>query len=355
MSEKDGKTEQPRAKRLRDARKRGEVPKTQELAAAVSLMVFSFMLLPLWHFFAQRFLPYLTRALEHLYLFEASVADLPRLGLQSILLFFLLCAPVFVIAYAVGLITNYAQVGILFSAKAIKPNFKKLNPLAGLKQQFSTRALANLAKTLAKFGIIVYLCYQKFLAAVPTLLGVSEVGLEKTVYFLIERAKDLFFQISLFLIVLAVGDYVYQRYSHRKNLKMSKQEIKDEYKQMEGDPQVKSQRKAKYREMTRNAIAHIKEATVVITNPTHFAIAIRYDAENEGVPRVLAKGADQLAQRMKAEAAKENIPMIENREIARALYRQVEPGDLIPVEMYEAIAEIIALVYQLEENERGKI
>ena len=102
------------------------------------------------------------------------------------------------IAYAVGLITNYAQVGILFSAKAIKPNFKKLNPLAGLKQQFSTRALANLAKTLAKFGIIVYLCYQKFLAAVPTLLGVSEVGLEKTVYFLIERAKDLFFQISLF-------------------------------------------------------------------------------------------------------------------------------------------------------------
>jgi flagellar biosynthetic protein FlhB len=355
VAEKDGKTEQPTAKRLRDARKRGEVPKTQELAAAVSLMVFSFLLLPLWQFFAQHFLPYTIRSLEHLYLFDASIEDLPRIGIQSILLFFLLCAPVFGVAYAIALVTNLGQVGILFSAKAIKPNFKKLNPLAGLKQQFSMRALVNLAKTLAKFGIVVYFCYQKFLDAVPTLLGVSEIGLEKTIYFLITQAKSLFFQISLFLLVLAVGDFVYQRYSHRKNLKMSKQEIKEEYKQMEGDPQVKSQRKAKYREMTRNAIANVKEATVVITNPTHFAIAIRYDAENEGVPRVLAKGADELAQRMKAEAAKEKIPMIENREIARALYKQVEPGDLIPVEMYEAIAEIIALVYQLEENQRGKI
>jgi len=124
---------------------------------------------------------------------------------------------------------------------------------------------------------------------------------------------------------------------------------------MEGDPQVKPQRKAKYRSMTQNSIASVKEATVLITNPTHFAIAIRYDASSEGVPRVLAKGADQLAQRMKAEALKENIPQIENREVARALYRQVEPGDLIPVEMYEAIAEIIALVYQLEESQRGKI
>jgi flagellar biosynthetic protein FlhB len=136
---------------------------------------------------------------------------------------------------------------------------------------------------------------------------------------------------------------------------MSKQEVKEEFKQMEGDPQVKAQRKAKYRAMTQNAIANVKEATVLITNPTHFAIAIRYDASSEGVPRVLAKGADQLAQRMKAEALKENIPQIENREVARALYRQVEPGDLIPVEMYEAIAEIIALVYQLEESQRGKI
>ena len=136
---------------------------------------------------------------------------------------------------------------------------------------------------------------------------------------------------------------------------MSKQEVKEEFKQMEGDPQVKAQRKAKYRAMTQNAIANVKEATVLITNPTHFAIAIRYDASSEGVPRVFAKGADQLAQRMKAEALKENIPQIENREVARALYRQVEPGDLIPVEMYEAIAEIIALVYQLEESQRGKI
>ncbi|WP_430617643.1 flagellar biosynthetic protein FlhB [Enterococcus sp. AZ188] len=355
MAEKDGKTELPSAKRLRDARKRGEVPKTQELAAAVSLLVFSFLILSLWQFFAASFLPYFSQSLAQLADYQTSLADLPKLGVQSILLLLLLCAPVFLVALGVGLITNYAQVGLLFSGKAIKPDFKKLNPISGIKQQFSLRSLMNLGKTLAKFGVIVYLCYQQFLAAVPVLLGLSEVGLEKTILFMLLRAKELFLQISIFLMILAVVDYGYQRYSHRKNLMMSKQEVKEEFKQMEGDPQVKAQRKAKYRAMTQNAIANVKEATVLITNPTHFAIAIRYDASSEGVPRVLAKGADQLAQRMKAEALKENIPQIENREVARALYRQVEPGDLIPVEMYEAIAEIIALVYQLEESQRGKI
>ena len=158
MAEKDGKTELPSAKRLRDARKRGEVPKTQELAAAVSLLVFSFLTLSLWQFFAASFLPYFSRSLAQLADYQSSLADLPKLGVQSILLLLLLCAPVFLVALGVGLITNYAQVGLLFSGKAVKPDFKKLNPISGIKQQFSLRSLMNLGKTLAKFGVIVYLC-----------------------------------------------------------------------------------------------------------------------------------------------------------------------------------------------------
>lgn len=355
MADKDGKTELPSAKQLRDARKRGEVPKTQELTAAVSLLVFSFLLLSLWQFFAETFLPYFSRSFSQLANYQNSFTELSKIGIQSILLLLLLCAPVFLVGYGIALVTNYAQVGLLFSGKPLKPDVKKLNPLNGIKQQFSTRSLANLAKTLAKFGIVVYLCWRQFVAAVPVLLGLSEIGLQKTIYFMILRTKALFFQISLFLVVLALADYAYQRYSHRKGLKMTKQEVKEEFKQMEGDPQVKAQRKAKYRSMTQNSIASVKEATVLITNPTHFAIAIRYDAENEAVPRVLAKGTDELAQRMKEEARKANIPQIENRTVARALYKQVSPGDLIPVALYEAIAEIIALVYQLEEEQQGKI
>src|SRR5699024_6869537 len=182
-----------------------------------------------------------------------------------------------------------------------------------------------------------------------------EFGTEKLLYFLLDFIKELAQQIGIFLVILAFVDYLFQRYSHRKNLKMTKQEVKEEYKQMEGDPQVKSQRKALYQEMSKNTISHVKEASVLITNPTHFAIALRYDPKQDVVPVVLAKGRDELAQRMKKEAKIQKVPMIENRPVARALYAQVKAGDTIPVQWYEAVAEIIALVYQLEEKNKGKL
>ena len=217
------------------------------------------------------------------------------------------------------------------------------------------QSLVNSIKTILKFSLVFYLCYQQFVEAMPDIMQLSQVGTQQLLGFILEFTKTLMQQIAIFMFVISIIDYLYQRFNHTKKLKMSKHEIKEEHKQMEGDPQIKAQRKARHREAMRNAVANVKEATVVITNPTHYAIAIRYDAKSDEVPKVLAKGTDELAQKMKEEAKKHAIPMIENRPVARALYPLVEAGDFVPVEMYESIAEIIALVYQLEEQKKYKI
>lgn len=352
---KDDKTEQPTPKRLRDARERGEVAKSQDISSAVALLAFAGMLVPLWTYMMKQLLPYLITSIEHVHNYDNLLHDLPKLAIQAILVFMLACLPFFAIAVLIGVIGNVIQVGFLFSKKAIKPQFKKMNPIEGIKRMFGKQTWMNLFKTLMKFVIVIYLCYLKIKEAIPVLMNLSSVGAQKPLQFLLDFVTGLTIQIAIILVALAVIDYFFQRYSHRKNLRMTKQEVKEEFKQMEGDPQVKSQRKAKYQAMVRNAIANVKDATVVITNPTHYAIALRYDPEQDDVPVVLAKGADELAQRMKEEAKKENIPMIENKPVARALYPLVEAGDPIPVEWYEAIAEIIALVYQMEEKNKGKL
>ncbi|AUJ30654.1 flagellar biosynthesis protein FlhB [Liquorilactobacillus hordei] len=355
MADKDGKTEKPTPKRLKDARKKGEVPKTPELNIAVSLLIFAFIILPLWEFILQEFLPYLTQMIEQVAEFKVQISDLPKVAIQAVLMILLLASPFMLISVFLGTFINIMQVGLLFTWKPLKPDFKKLNPVNGFKQMVGLRSLVNIAKTLAKLGVIIYLCYQQFMAEIPTIINLNDVGLQKILYFVLDFTRSLIEKISFFLLVVAIFDYAYQRYTHRKSLKMTKQEIKDEFKQQEGDPKVKAQRKAKYQAMSRNAISKVKEATVMVTNPTHYAIAIKYDPQKEGIPLLLAKGADDLAQRMKAEAKKMHVPMIENRPVARAIYAKVEPGEFIPAEMYESVATIIALVYQLEEKEKNKI
>ncbi|MFT9456469.1 MAG: flagellar biosynthesis protein FlhB [Liquorilactobacillus hordei] len=355
MADKDGKTEKPTPKRLKDARKKGEVPKTPELNIAVSLLIFAFIILPLWEFILQEFLPYLTQMIEQVAEFKVQISDLPKVAIQAVLMILLLASPFMLISVFLGTFINIMQVGLLFTWKPLKPDFKKLNPVNGFKQMVGLRSLVNIAKTLAKLGVIIYLCYQQFMAEIPTIINLNDVGLQKILYFVLDFTRSLIEKISFFLLIVAIFDYGYQRYTHHKSLKMTKQEIKDEFKQQEGDPKVKAQRKAKYQAMSRNAISKVKEATVMVTNPTHYAIAIKYDPQKEGIPLLLAKGADDLAQRMKAEAKKMHVPMIENRPVARAIYAKVEPGEFIPAEMYESVAAIIALVYQLEEKEKNKI
>ncbi len=355
MSDKDGKTEQPTPKRLKDSRQKGDIPKSQDLVPALSLFAFAIVLLPLWEWLIAQLLPFFSHSLQRLDQYEVIFSDLPRLSVQTLMVFFLLCAPFLLVSVLVGSLGNLVQVGLLFSTKVIKPDFKKLNPISGFKNLFGMQSLVNSLKTIAKFILVFYLCYQKFIEMLPDMMKLNQVETQQLLHFLLNFTKELMQQIAIFLFAIAVVDYMYQWFSHRKKLRMTKQEIKEEHKQMEGDPQVKAQRKAQHQAQMRNAVANVKDATVVITNPTHYAIAIRYQTGEDDVPKVLAKGMDEIAQKMKAEAQKLAIPMIENRPVARALYPLVEAGDHIPVEMYESIAEIIAMVYQLEQKNKHKI
>ena len=354
-NDKSDKTEKPTPKRIREARKEGQVAKSQDLGAAAVLLGLAGFFIPAWQFVIQNYLPYMVASLQNLTIYQAQMNDLPQVAVQAIWLVVLGSLPFMAISLGVGLFINLVQTRLNFSVKAIKPDFKKLNPLTGVKNMFSMQALMNLAKTIAKLAVIVYLCVKKYQAAISTIAQLSQMEMGQILYFVLHFAQELMLQIALVFLVLGGLDYIYQRHSLMKQLKMSKQEIKEEVKQNEGDANIKAQRKAKYQQLLQNAIANVKDATVVITNPTHFAVAIQYEKDGLGIPQVIAKGADEIAQRMKAEAKKLDVPMVENVPLARGLYAKVKVGDVIPDEFFGPVAEVLALVYQLEEEAKHKI
>ncbi len=354
-NDKSDKTEKPTPKRIREARKEGQVAKSQDLGAAAVLLGLAGFFIPAWQFVIQNYLPYMVASLQNLTIYQAQMNDLPKVAVQAIWLVVLGSLPFMAISLGIGLFINLVQTRLNFSVKAIKPDFKKLNPLTGVKNMFSMQALMNLAKTIAKLAVIVYLCVKKYQAAISTIAQLSQMEMGQILYFVLHFAQELMLQIALVFLVLGGLDYIYQRHSLMKQLKMSKQEIKEEVKQSEGDANIKAQRKAKYQQLLQNAIANVKDATVVITNPTHFAVAIQYEKDGLGIPQVIAKGADEIAQRMKAEAKKLDVPMVENVPLARGLYAKVKVGDVIPDEFFGPVAEVLALVYQLEEEAKHKI
>lgn len=352
--DKANKTEKPSAKRLRDARKRGQVAKSQDLVIALSLLGFALVLEPMWQNVTGMLFNYLTISFQHVYQTKVALNTLPQLGIQSIMILIILAGPFMLLAVIIGVIGNLLQTGILFTAQPLKPDFKKINPVTGIKNFYSMTTLVNFGKTLFKFVVVSLIAYGAYREALPKIINLAAVAPQDVFEFVLTFAHDIALKVALFLLFLAVLDYMFQRYSFMKKLRMSKQEVKDEYKQNEGDPKLKAQRRSQYQQMLYNSVAKVKEATVVITNPTHFAIAIKYDSA-VGVPVVLAKGADEVAQKMKAEAKKLDIPMIENRPVAQALFKAVEPGEFIPAELFEAVAGIIAIVYKLEGQQAGKI
>ncbi|MGN9066613.1 EscU/YscU/HrcU family type III secretion system export apparatus switch protein [Ligilactobacillus agilis] len=354
-NDKSDKTEKPTPRRIREARKEGQVAKSQDLGAAAVLLGLAGFFIPAWQFVIQNYLPYMVASLQNLTIYQAQMNDLPKLALQAIWLIILGSLPFMGISLGIGLFINLVQTRLNFSVKALKPDFKKLNPVTGIKNMFSMQAFMNLAKTIAKLAVIVYLCVKKYQSAISTIAQLSQMEMGQILYFVLHFAQELMLQIALVFLVLGGLDYIYQRHSLMKQLKMSKQEIKEEVKQNEGDANIKAQRKAKYQQMLQNAIANVKDATVVITNPTHFAVAIQYEKDGLGIPQVIAKGADEIAQRMKAEAKKLEVPMVENVPLARGLYAKVKVGDVIPDEFFGPVAEVLALVYQLEEEAKHKI
>lgn len=358
LSDKDGKTEKPTSKRLSDARKKGQIPKSQDLSSALSFAIFAFLLTMI-----------LTYTLEYSFVFFKNFftiklvnivnieKNLNAIGMQAIMWFFILVSPALIIAFVSGLIGNLVQVGFILVPDSLKPSFDKMNPVTNIKNIFGKQALFGLLKNILKMTVVLYITYSSAKETLYSVISLSRVGTERLFYIVVELARAIGIKISIFLVVVGIADYVYQRYEHTNRLKMTKQEIKDEYKEMEGDPQVKGERKQRYHEMMSGSIQDVEDATVIITNPTHLAVAVRYQrGENQDeVPIVLVKGADHMAQKIKERAKEAEVPIIENKPVARALYKTAGVGDPIPMDMYQAVAEILALIFQLEESKKHKI
>lgn len=342
------KTEEATPKKLSEAKRKGQVAKSKELGLALSLITVTLLMLTLGDYlFANLkdivllfFNNYLNTTLDYntvkgiflLALFRGSMIFLP------------IAVPIMI----VGIGINYAQTGFIFTTEPLKPDFKKLNPLSGFKKLFSVRSLVGLVKNLAMISVVGYIGYKFIIDNYGDIINMGSLRLEAVPYYLKKLVVDIFFRISLIMLIISVTDYVYQKRQFKKDMKMSKQEIKEEYKQMEGDPQIKAKIKEKQRQMAANRMMQsVPDASVVVTNPTHIAVALKYTEGSEEAPKVIAKGSDNIAIKIK-EIAKENeVPIIENKPLARLIYSEVEIDDEIPAEMYQAVAEILALVYKL--------
>jgi flagellar biosynthetic protein FlhB len=264
-----------------------------------------------------------------------------------------LVAPIVIGFLVIGLAAGYLQVGFMFSPKAMQPTFEKMNPLNGMKKiLLSRRSVVELAKSIIKIvvvGMVAYGGLQDVLAEAPTLVDSDPAGL---LGFIGQAGFSIGLRTGLAFLVLAAVDYFYQRFEFEKEMRMSKEEVKEETKSTEGDPQVKSrvrgiQRRIAYRRMMQD----VPRADVVVTNPTHLAVAIRYDVEKMNAPTVVAKGADLVALKIKEIALAHRIPVVEDRPLAQALYRSVEVGGQIPEKLFQAVAQLLAYIYRLRQEQ----
>jgi flagellar biosynthesis protein FlhB len=355
-AEDEGRTEDPTEFKIRKAREEGRVAKSQELNGAIVLLLPSIALIS----FAPWMLDTFTEMIRF-YLTRATSTELtdPVLVRAFFHYFILLALPVTVTALVAGVASNILQNGgFLFSVKPIAPQFGKVVPNFGKffsKALFSAEGLFNFAKSLVKVAVIALIAYVTIRNEIPKLVTMLNAGFMSSVLFIASMVSRLLLVAGFFFLVVSIPDYLFQRKQFIESLKMSKQEVKEEYKQMEGDPLVKSRLRQRMRELlSQNMAVNVPKADVIITNPTHFAVAMQWDRATMRAPTCTAKGADQLALRIKEIARENNVPIVENKPLARALYAEVEIGDMIPDEYYQALAVILAKVYALD-SRKSKI
>ena len=352
MAEVEGqeKTEQPTGKKLSDARDKGQVAKSTELN---SLAVFGSGLILLFlakGFLGEEYSKFTVDILSSLDKLNINQTILQTYFIKWAIFFFIIVSPILVGVFVVSFISNVAQVGLKFTSKALKPNFGKFNPLSGIKRIFfSTASFVEILKSLVKLFIVGLFVYTIISGLIKDTTQLMQLTISEILDFMLSSAFSLIWKITLLFVVIAAVDFIFQKYKFKKEMMMTKQEVKEEYKQQEGDPQIKSRIRKQMLTMARKRMMQdVPKADFVITNPTHFAIAIKYEMNKDAAPRVLAKGMDDLAQRIKKIASDNNVPLYEDRELARALYKSTEVGDLIPTQLFKAVAQILAYIYQMK-------
>ncbi|MDD6638057.1 MAG: flagellar biosynthesis protein FlhB [Lachnospiraceae bacterium] len=354
---KDGeggeKTEPATAKKLKDARKEGKVAKSKELTSAFDLIVL-FLCLKI-------FVSYVGGNLLGLFdLVYGNMADFVRIneGYMSsqavstvlfpvIIRWLLTVLPFFAFGVVITFLISVIQVGWTVSAKPMQPKLSKFNPINGFKRIFSKDTMFELVKSIFKVGIIIYIAYTSVRDEAGHLFILYELDLKQAIALVGTLIIDIGLKISIVYLIIGIADYAYQKWKFNDEMKMTKQEVKDEFKNTEGDPQIKGRQRRKMQEVSqRRMMQDVPKADVVITNPTHYAVALKYEAEVRPAPYVVAKGEDYLAQKIKEVARENNVEIVENKPLARMLYSNVDIGADIPPELYQAVAEILAVIFQ---------
>jgi flagellar biosynthetic protein FlhB len=347
------KTEPATSKKLSDARNEGQVCKSKELDQAASLVVLFLMLRSLMSYIGEHFLqifPDIYNKIPG----TMSASEVTYMGIMSYMQYAALSSlkiagPFFLAGVAVALIVNIIQVKWKISTKPLAPKFSKFNPINGFKRMFSKDSLFELVKSIAKIVLIFLIAFITLRSHVNEIFLMYNITLNQAIAEIGSLIIDTGFRISLVYCIIGAVDYIYQKHKFSEDMKMTKQEVKDEMKNAEGDPQIKGKQRQRMQEASRRRMMQdVPKADVVITNPTHYAVALKYDSGSGTAPVLLAKGADLVAQKIKEIARENHVEIVENKPLARMIYTNVEVGREIPPELYQAVAEILAAVYRAQ-------
>jgi len=347
------KTEPATDKKLRDARDEGKVAKSKELTAAFDLIVLFLVLKVFMSFVGEKLLGFFSYIYNRMPDFlNETQKDMSSVTVRNfmndiILQFLLTCLPFFIFGVVVTILVSIVQVGWKVTTKPMAPKLDKFNPINGFKRIFSKDAIFELIKSVLKIGVILYMAYSSIKSHQNDIFILYELPLKRAVALVGDIIINTGLKISIVYLIVGIVDYIYNKHKFNEDMKMTKQEVKDEFKNTEGDPTIKGQQRKRMQEASqRRMMQDVPKADVVITNPTHFAVAIKYDADTNQAPVVTAKGQDYVAMKIKEIARDNNIRIVENKPLARMLFHNVELGAEIPPELYQSVAEILAMIYK---------
>lgn len=344
----EDRTEKATPKRREEARKRGQVVRSAEINSAIVLLcTFLFLkffcpwlILKITFFTNQVFSEYLTS--------NWGVTTAYRIIFLSLLIFIQVTLPIMGVAFVAGLASNFMQVGFLFNSSLFLPKLERINPIEGFKRIFSRRSLMELFKAILKVTLISYLTYSIVRDNSSIFLKLFDMSITGAVSEIAKLSSTVVIRIGIFLLIIAVIDYFFQYWEHERAIMMTKQELKEEFRQYEGDPQIRARLRQRQKQIAfHRMMQQVPKADVVITNPYHYAVALRYVPEEMAAPTLLAKGINEIALKIKAIAQENEITIYEDPPLAQALYKNVEIGQMIPPELYEAVAHVLAFVYRL--------
>jgi flagellar biosynthesis protein FlhB len=350
-NDKDSKTEEPTGKRLSDARDKGQVISSKEVGTALlfiaATLLFYFQGEVLWH----------SLQMKMRFFFSGAITgDITPAGLSMLLNgvvkeYLLDLTPFFIIFVVFAIFSGVIQHGFLISLESVKPKFSKINPIAGFKRLFSMRSLVELFKSVLKMTLISFVVYWALKDSSERILGLASTNMNYVMESMAIDIMEVMFLVTMTFIGMALFDFLYQKYEHIKGLKMTKQEVKDEQKQMEGDPLIKGRIRQIQREMAqRRMMDEVPKADVVITNPTHYAVALLYKQGEMQAPKLVAKGKGRTAQRIREIAKENDVSVVQNPPLARAIFQDVDIDQIIPPDLFKAVAEILAYVFSLRQN-----